>query len=111
MAFQHRHDGFVEALGPVDDHQQSRFVLQTPFDQVSQKATADPLVFRGSLDETQRDFTSVDSHTQGDDDLLVRKALAVEKQGHQIVPFQGALLKLGQLSSRAFHVATRDRRA
>jgi len=106
MPLEHR---LVESLAAVDDDQQSGFVLQTTLDQIGQEPTADALVLGGRLHETQRNLLSVEGDTQCDNDLLVREALAVEKQRHQVISFQGALLKFGQLSSRAFHVPTGHR--
>ena len=79
MSFEHRHHRLVKPLGAVDDDQQSGFVLHTAFDQIGQEATADALVFRGRLHEAKRNLLSVEGDAQGDDDLLVREALAVEE--------------------------------
>ena len=54
---------------------------------------------RGRLYEAQRDLLSVEGDAQSDDDFLVREALAVQKQRHQVISFQGALLELGQHAS------------
>ena len=109
MCLEHRHHRLVKPLAAVNDDQQSGFVLHTAFDQIGQEATADALVFRGRLHEAQRDLLSVEGDAQSDDDLLVRETLAVQKQRHQVISFQGSLLEFSQLSSRAFHVTTGHR--
>jgi hypothetical protein len=81
----------VEPLGTIDDDQQSRFVSPTPLDQVGQEATTGALVLRRRLHEAQGDLLPVESDAQGDDDLFVGEALAVEEERHQIMLFQGAL--------------------
>ena len=109
MPFQDRPQRLVQSLAAVEDDQQSGFVLQAALDQVGQEASADPLVLGGRLHEAQRDLLSLQSDAQGDEDLLVGEALAVEEQRHQVVSLQGSFLEFGQLSRRAFHVAARHR--
>jgi len=110
MPGKHRQHRLVEPLGTIDDDQQSRFVSQTPSDQVSQEATTGALVLRRRLHEAQGDLLSVESDAQSDDDLFVGEALAVEEERHQIMLFQAALLEFGQLPCRGFHVPTGHRR-
>lgn len=73
-------------------------------DEIAQEFRADPLVFRGRLDEPQNPFLARARHAEGDHELIAREGLAVEKE-HQPLPiveppplhgFQGARAALDE---------------
>ena len=107
---EHRLNGFAQPLGPVDDAEQARLHPQPTLHQCPQECRTDRLVLGGRLDESQDLLLPLQRDSQGEDHRILRKRLAVEDHGHELVPVQAPLTEGLQVAGAGPDKAAGDAR-
>ena len=98
LGSEHRLNGGAQPLGPVDDAEEAGLRPQPPLYQRPQERRTHRLVLGGRLDEAQELLLSLQCDPQGDDHRILRKRLAVEDHGHELVLVQAPLTEGPQVA-------------
>jgi len=97
LAAEHGLDRLAQPLGAVEDHEEALLGAQPPLDQLPEEGGAHRLILGRGLHESQDDLLPGEGDPQRDDHRILRKRLAIEQQGDEVVALQPPLAKLPQL--------------
>ena len=97
-----------EPLAAIHDHQQPLGDIEAPLDQGPEERGQHLLVLRVRLDDAQEPFVPRHRDAQRDDHRRLGERLAVQHEGHDVLPGEVPLLELAEfrragLNERAGH--------